>query len=399
MLESFNLDKTYQALLILLAFLLPITVFGANTIIVVIVFLWLFSGNYKNKFLDISKSKLMLSSILFFSLHVVGMAWTENIEWGFHIIHKMWYFLLLFPILHNIVNGQYVKYYVSSFLLAITLTEIISYLVWFEIIGRFKNAIAYDPTPFMSHVSYNPILAFAIYLVCHEIFFNKNLTKLKFFWFSFFALTMTFNMFITGGRAGQIMFFVMLAILIFQFFDYQRVKALFIIIILLPGIFFTAYKTSPLFHERVNNGVEGIIAFNQNTDARSSVGYRLAFAKNSWDLIKDNPIIGVGTGDFPAEYKKINQINTPSLPNVTNPHNMYTLVLVQLGFLGLFSMLSIIYYQIKLSLVETNKFYRDVGITLPVLFLVIMLSDSYLLGHYTTLMYVFFSSFLYKKFD
>ena len=40
MLNQFNLDKTYQFLLIGLAFLLPLTVFGANLIIVVICLLW-----------------------------------------------------------------------------------------------------------------------------------------------------------------------------------------------------------------------------------------------------------------------------------------------------------------------------------------------------------------------
>ena len=87
------------------------------------------------------------------------------------------------------------------------------------------------------------------------------------------------------------------------------------------------------------------------------------------------------------------------MPNTTNPHNMYILVTMQLGLVGLFSMLSIFYYQIKLSFNSHIKFIQDVGFTLPLLFLVLMLSDSYLLGHYTTLMYVFFSSFLYKDFE
>ena len=129
------------------------------------------------------------------------------------------------------------------------------------------------------------------------------------------------------------------------------------------------------------------------------MGLRITFALNSWEVIKKNPIIGVGTGDFPIEYKKINKINSPGLPNTTNPHNMYTLIAMELGALGIISMLSIFYYQIKLSFNSSNKFIRDVGITLPLLFLVIMWSDSYLLGHYTTLMFVFFSSFLYKDFE
>ena len=71
MLSSFNLEKIYQYLLIFLAFLLPITVFGANLIIVIIVLLWLLSGNYKCKFNQIIKNKLMVSSIVFFAIHLL----------------------------------------------------------------------------------------------------------------------------------------------------------------------------------------------------------------------------------------------------------------------------------------------------------------------------------------
>jgi O-antigen ligase len=397
MLESFNLDKTYHFLLVALAFLFPLTVFGANLVIVIICIVWIFSGRYKSKFFEIFNNKLMVASILFFCVHLIGLAWTDDLKWGLHIVHKMWYFIGLFPILYTIVRKEYISVYVSSFLLAIAFTEVFSYLVWFELIEPFKNATVSNPTPFMSHISYNPILAFAIYLVLHEIFFNKKITNLVFSIYSFFAVSMTINMFITGGRAGQVVFFVMLAILIFQVLDKQRIKSLIVIIIVIPGIFFTAYQTSDLFQQRVVDTVKNTINFsyNQNT----SVGLRLNFLLNSWEVIKENPIIGVGTGDFPIEYKKVNKKNSPGIPTTTNPHNMYTLIAMELGALGIISMLSIFYYQIKLSFNSSNKFIRDLGITLPLLFLVMMWSDSYLLGHYTTLLFVFFSSFLYKDFE
>ena len=90
---------------------------------------------------------------------------------------------------------------------------------------------------------------------------------------------------------------------------------------------------------------------------------------------------------------------SPEGPYANNPHNMYILVLVQLGLVGLMSMLSIFYYQIKLSFDSTVRFTQDLRIALPLLFLLIMWSDSYLLGHYTGLLFVFFSSFLYKDFE
>jgi len=397
MIKNLTLDKTYQFLLIILAFLMPLTVFGANVIIVVICLLWLFSGNYKSKFYQIINNRLMLASIVFFCLHLVGLIWTEDLTWGLHIVHKMWYFLLLLPALFTIVRKDYIKHYISAFLLAIALTEICSYLVWFEIVEPFKNATVENPTPFMNHISYNPILSFAIYLVLHELFFNKKITNFIFSLYSFFAISMTVNMFITGGRAGQVAFFVMLSILIFQVLDKQRISAFITILIVIPTIFLTAYQTSDLFQKRVDIAAKALVQY--SNEDRSAVGIRINYVINSWQVMKKNPIIGIGTGDFPTEYSKINKINSPMMPDSENPHNMYILVLMQLGLVGLFSLLSIFYYQIQYSYNSSSKFIRDVGITLPILFLVLMWSDSYLLGHFTTLMYIFFSAFLYKDFE
>ena len=216
MLGSFNLDKTYHFLLVVLAFLLPLTVFGGNLVIVIICILWLISGEYKAKFKIIIKNKLMISSIFFFGIHVVGLLWTEDLSWGLHIVHKMWYFIGLLPILYTIVKKEYIGVYISAFLLAISITEVLSYLVWFQIIDSFKNATWWNPTPFMSHISYNPILAFAIYLVGHELLFNSKMHLFKKCVYSIMMMTMSINMFITGGRAGQVMFFAMLTILIYQ---------------------------------------------------------------------------------------------------------------------------------------------------------------------------------------
>jgi O-antigen ligase len=397
MLLNFNLDKTYHFLLSTLAFLMPLTVAGANFIIVLICFFWIFSGEYKSKFNQIIESKLMVASILFFCVHIAGLLWTEDLEWGIRILHKMWYFIGLLPILYTIAKKTNINFYISAFLLAISITEIISYLVWFELIEPFRHATVTNPTPFMSHISYNPILAFAIYIVLHKLIFNKKLTKFFFTIYSFFALSMSINMFITGGRAGQVAFFALLSIFIFQILDKQRFKALLAVLIIAPGIFLVAYQASPIFNERVNLAITETVNYSDNIN--SSVGLRILYTLNSFEIIKKNPIIGVGTGDFPLEYQNINRINSPLQPETTNPHNMYTLILVQLGLVGLVSFLSIFYYQIRISINTANQFIRDTGLALPVMFLIIMLSDSYLLGHFTTLLFVFFSAFLYKDFE
>ena len=87
--ERFDLEKTFQYLLIALAFLMPLTVSLANTVIVMIVLLWLCSGDYKSKYNEIISSKLMISSIVFYIAHIIGMFWTEDLEWGFHVLQRV----------------------------------------------------------------------------------------------------------------------------------------------------------------------------------------------------------------------------------------------------------------------------------------------------------------------
>ena len=131
MFKNLNLEKTYHILLLFLAFLLPLTVFGANLVIAAIVVLWLLTGNYKYKFHQFINNNLLVASIIFFFVHVVGLLWNEDVGWGMEIVRKMWYFIGLFPILFTLIKKESKEIYVSAFLLAIFITEILSFLIWF----------------------------------------------------------------------------------------------------------------------------------------------------------------------------------------------------------------------------------------------------------------------------
>ena len=129
----------------------------------------------------------------------------------------------------------------------------------------------------------------------------------------------------------------------------------------------------------------------------SSIGLRFIMFVNSWDMFQSSPIIGVGAGDFPDEYKKINKVNSPYAVDTVQPHNMYMLVLGQLGIIGLIFFLRMFYLQFKIAYASQNHRIHNIGIAIPILFLTIMWSDSYLLGHYTANLFILFSSFIYMN--
>jgi len=390
-----SVDRLYQHLIIAAFFLLPLTVSGNNIAIWLVVLIWLFSGNYLEKFNKIIENKLAIVSIIFFLVHIIGLLWTSNISWGLEMVRKMLPFMFVLPIFLTITRKENIKYYIAAFLIGITISESLSYLIWFGIIEPFKYANLDNPTPLMSHISYNPFLAFAIYLVLNKLFSDEKISQYKRIWYTFFTLTMSVNMFITGGRAGQVMFFCAIAIVMFQYFRNSQVKAMFISIFLISLISFSAFNFSPSFKARVMQGIGDVVNYDQGRN--TSVGQRVTFAINSYKLFLENPIIGVGTGDFPIEYAKINSINSPDVRPTSQPHNMYLLELAQFGILGLFSLLSIFYAQFSIALSSSSKLVKEVGVGMPLLFLVIMWSDSYLLGHYTSNLFILFSAFIYSK--
>jgi len=251
-----------------------------------------------------------------------------------------------------------------------------------------------SPAPFLSHITYSPIIAFAIYIMSHLALFSKDISKSKKTIYFLFVLTMTFNLFISGGRAGQVMFFGIVFLLFFQYFYKSKTLAIFSSLTLSALLFSLFYYTIPNFKNRVDLGYSNIINFQDSRN--TSVGLRLSYAINSFEIIKMNPFFGTGTGGFKENYKTINEKNTPTLESTKNPHNMYTFVLVEQGLVGLWIFLSIFFFQIKHALKQKEIFFRHIGVAFPLLFLLIMLSESYLLISNTLFLFILFSAVLYK---
>ncbi len=385
------IDKIRLFLLLLFTVTLPNSVAVNNLSWILLTIFWIFFGDKKYTFNLIKNNPLIFFSYLLYFSYIVSLLWSDDLRWGLHILKKELIFLFL-PILISLIKNEEKEFLLKSFIVSMTLSEIISYLVFFKIIPPIFHATSYEPTPFMNHVSYNPFLAITIYLLLFYTFLDKTITSKSIKLLSaIFIVTMTVNIFITGGRAGQVAFFVVISLFIFQKFKINW-KSLLLIPLILISIFYLAYTFSPIFKNRVNLAVKELKSVDENPN--TSVGLRVTFAKNTIKIINSNPILGVGVGDYPKEYKRVNKKNTPKAKNTIQPHNMYLFVWASSGILGLFSLISLLFVQL-LSSINSNSKYRYIMLVIPIFFAVIMLSDSYLLGHHTTKLFIFLSAIFY----
>lgn len=374
-------------LVIVFAFCLPLSTAATSILGAFLIVLWIIEGSFKNKIKIILDNKIALILIVYILVHFIGLLWTEDFDSGFHVISKQWK-LALMPILLTIVKKEHIKSYCYAFIIAMAISVSLSYLVWLELFD-IKGVSAADPTIFMDRISYNIFLCVAIYMTFQLYMLNKNRVT-----FIGIIIVMTVNMFITNGRAGHMAFFTMIPILLFQYFENNIKKTLIAFIIIVPLIFVVAYNMSTNFKDRMNLTYSSIKSF--PTNPKSSVGYRLTFLCNSLEIIKNNPVIGVGTGDFIIEYHQINKLKSPHIPDTDNPHNQYLLVLTQFGLLGFIVFLMLFYYQFKYAVLYQDD-WKYMRFFVPFLYLVIMFGDTYLMGHRTGLLFSLLSAIYYNN--
>lgn len=383
-------------LLIALLFFIPFSTAIGSILSGIILISWLYEAKFSKLYKQLKDNRVVVASLLFFVLHVVGLFWTEDIEWGLHTVKKEWKFLML-PIFMFYVRKEHIRYYIYAFVLAMSISELISYGIWFEQIPPFKNATISNPTPFMTHITYNPLLAIAIYLIASDVIFHQSHFNYKRVVYFLFLITMTINMFITGGRSGQVMLFVAVVLLSFQYFSGSFIKSTITSAVIGSFVFFLAYSYSSIFSERFDMAIHNTLNYEQNKG--SSVGQRLTFAVNGVNIFLENLVLGVGTGDLPNAMQEEHRVNTPEIKAPNNPHNMYVMMAVQFGFAGLAALAWLFYTQIKFALKNNNAFMRRFGVALPILFLVANLGESYFSVHATSLLFCVLSAIVYREYS
>ena len=377
-------------LLPLLALSLPVSTSAVTVLACLVLLLWAMSGGYGGKMKEIFRNAVCLAVLAYLALHVLGMLWTKDTAAGLDMLAKQWKLLLL-PVFLTALQPGLRRRTLYFFLAGLAATMVTTYLAWLGLY-HFGGVTPEHPTRGLFHVVYNPMLAFGCYLTLHEALWGST-TSWQRAGLLVLALAMGVDMFITEGRAGQLAFFALLVLLVLQYFWMNICKGLLVAGIAVPLLFAGGYALSPTFQQRVDAVRHEIATF--DTDPNTSIGLRLLFWRNSWVIIRRHPLIGVGTGDFRSAYKWVNWQTSPTMVATDNPHNQYVLVLCQFGLIGLASLLTIFLLQVRAALRSGDGLHR-LRLALPVLFLTIMLTESYLIVYETGFFFSLFSAVLFK---
>jgi len=345
--STFNFQKYINYLFVALAFSFAISKAATNFFEILILLLWVLEGNWKVKLDLYKKNALNIAVFSLIGFSLLSILWHGNILMSLEYVAKYRHLLIIF-VFYSSLQKKYISFILSAFLLSIFLSELISYGIFFELI-HYKNILPSDPTPFMSHMTYSTVLAFTSSILLLKFLFESNI-KYKLPYIIFF-LTATTNLFINGGRSGQIIF-IILIFLIFINFMKHKIKAIFFSLSLIFFVFSSAYYLSPNFQKRSTTLYSDISNIVHNKDYNGSAGARLALNIIGLHTFLDYPLLGTGLAYSIKDADKYRQENSMNINNIeiyADYHNAFLTISVQLGIIGLLISFLLVYSLVTLK--------------------------------------------------
>lgn len=362
-------------MLILFAFVFPFNTALNNLIPPILLLLWFFDGDLKNKILTLFHSKIFLLLVVFIISVGISLLWSSSIYDGFWPKRydngiSFWfnkYFLqfLIVPVLITQVHKNLFNHIISAFLIAMLISEMISYGNFFGI-WQVGNGTQYNPAPFIHHIYYSIYLVMTIFILL--IRFHTSHNKYYKIGYILFALVAMSTLFLNVARTGQLTLVIGLIYLTLIYY-HLRLKTFLQLFALITTLVIIAYQFSPLFHQRINVGIEDIQKMQQN-NFNSSFGQRVAMWITASEVIKENPILGAGLGDAKKEIADVQKSIYPHrqyIQQLDHAHNQFIQSYLEGGIFSFLLLCSTIFALFIRSFNEIDPYVKLFGISVLVL--------------------------------
>jgi O-antigen ligase len=384
------------ALFVSLFFFIPSHVAPVYILTTLMLLLSLLEGRFREKWAILRDDSLFWIFQAFFWIFPLSLLWTEDLAAGLKMLGRYGFFLLS-PLYLMVARRENAYKCILVFLAGIACAEVLAYYNWLQMhvapewpLGIRVDKEEEDTAPFVDHILYAPILAWAGYLAAYRFLFGETGHRAG---YGLLALATFGNLVFSGGRAGQVAFLALLVVLVFQRFARRPAFAAFLSAVLVSGIVAASYAGNDYFRARLDKAVDEIAHYEDTLN--TSTGLRLTFNMNSARLFAEHPLLGVGAGDFTPEYARVHEQHSPGWVTTTNPHNQYLFVLTTTGLLGGSILLLVLFPPAQWRRQRDGLDHVRIG--LAVFIGVSCLFEDYLWRSNTSLLFVLFAVVLLGK--
>jgi len=360
-----NINTYINYLIVAYAFSFPISKAAVNIVEVLLLLLWIYQGNWKYKFELLKSNKFIIFLLAFILWSVVSIAWASNTIFAMQYIGKYHHFLMI-PVIYTSLEKKYISYVFGAFIGSMLISELMSYGIYFNLF-TYGRATHEFPTPFMHHITYSVVLVFTSTILLTN-FLTEIRLKYKIFDIVFLTTIIT-NLFINGGRTGQVIFIVLMFAVSLMYIKH-KLKAILIASTIVITTFMLAYNFSSNFSSRVHQFEKGISKIIYENDYTGQGGMRAALWIVGTEVFSHNIATGTGIGNAMKDanyYASLHSFKTRNMNLFADYHNVFINVAAQLGIVGILLIILIFYSLFKLQF-KIQK-YNILNITFVISFI------------------------------
>jgi len=352
------MQKLINAIIIFACFSIAMPTAWVSVASAFLLFAWIISGKYSEKFKLIYKNPAAISVLILFSFYCIGSIYSSgNIKESGTFLLK-YAKLLIIPIIISVVRTKKIRHKgMNAFIFGALILLSISYFKWLGIIPMNlglhdlpDNSQGY--LAFKNRIAHNILMSFLMFVFFCKAYFDK--TQWRWVWLVIALLSLINLMYLVGGRSGQIIALCFVLFLPLYFYGKEAYKYLLIAAI---SIFMLHKQLEPLMPGRLLETSQEV-SEHKSDEHLTSAGIRLEMYKNTLSLIKQSPFIGYGTGALRYEYNKLANTQDTLLKDVPNPHNQYLLTFFELGIVGLSALIFMFYrfWQYSKVIARSDKY-------------------------------------------
>lgn len=388
--------KAHYYLAILIAICIPVARF-TPVFIALMLLNWIVEGDFKNKFLLIFKNKFALLFMSFYIMHLLGMLYSKNIDFGLFDI-QVKFSILVFPLIlvNRPINSEKIKFVFYSFILGGIISSLIllSHAVYtYFVFG--ENNFFYQAFSILVHPSYIAMyLDFSIAWILYS-FLNKSFNNIRFYKLYTFLLVSFFSFIIVllSSKMGMItLVLLFIGFLVYYIISRKKYATGIVSMFFLLALIYSVVKFVPFVRDRVQSAVTAMTSTSSNQNEGESTAVRLLIWKAANQVISENFLLGTGTGDSKDallhEYEKRGM--TSALEHKLNTHNEFYQVFVSIGLIGFILFIANLFVPLFFAFKTSNSVY--------LLFLVILILNIFPESMFETqagvMFYSFFNSLL-----
>ena len=332
----------------LVALMIPISKQFVPIVIIMLVVSWLVSPNLLDRLKTAFANKFMWLFIAYYLMHLIGMLYTDNIDVGRYDL-EIKLSLLVFPLVFASFPAiSKDKYYNLglAFIIGCTLACLVDLILGYINYMAFDDIkyLLYGRLSFFHHPSYFAMyLALAMAIMLHGLIISSDELPLSnkrlYLVLIPFFMGMTILLMAKSGilSIGMVLLITLIFLLVKKrFLAFGGLSLALTVAIagtlwLAPGVFNRIQTTWAVVLQAQSNI--------ESSTVESTAGRMLVWNK-ALDLIKENPILGVGTGDIKDEL--VQKYAESGLSGIAgkqlNAHNQFLQSFATLGILGFLSL-------------------------------------------------------------